>query len=148
MILWCFEIAWLKVICKGKAVLCNKHIMPLWCSDVLRYEQVRLLSIFYVSGSTCWRLRCFSLWKSFKPSFDITCFGSYEVPSLDICLEFSTSWNIIISRWKLLVKCFVFVQFFIPIIDNWVPIHDLKVRTVNHSEFEKLVSPFPHLFTK
>lgn len=29
--MWCFEIIWLKVICKGKAVLCNKHIMPWWC---------------------------------------------------------------------------------------------------------------------
>lgn len=65
MILWCFEIPRLKVIYKGKAVLCNKLIMPRWCSFrvCLKYNSDESVLSIYVSFSSCstgWRSWGFS----------------------------------------------------------------------------------------
>lgn len=78
MILRCFEISWLKVICKGKAVLCNKHIRPWWCyfrvSKVqLRWDCSEYFYVLFSDCSTCWRSwdSPAPMLKPFKPSFAV-----------------------------------------------------------------------------
>lgn len=92
LIWWCFEIPWLKVIYKGKAVLCNKHIMPRWCClrVCLIYSSEEIVpSIFHVSFSscsTCWKSRGFfpHMSQPLKPSFAVTyiCLKSASIRSV------------------------------------------------------------------